>query len=323
MNQIMEPLVKRSKFGRERMSCIGCRNFQLKVQRLNESQKANEYVKEQLRSQLNEMLEYKTNYNMLADQYQIVSTQNQELKRCETQWQQNFRLGYDEFVLLRERNSSLEQENMKLKAMVKKGCEKYGELHNSSQIANERIVSLEDQLRAAQEQISDLQKDCQEKDKLLSRSHEADLKVHSYCVDLEHQKAELLEQIEEMNRDTKVLHSKYNYLYKEKVRLDELITSLKLKNKKQKREFKEWRSVYGKEMSRQMASMEAELVGVTKENDVLREAVHCLTATGEAQAKDAMIKELLAEEMAPTVARTQMEEVLNLRCQQLEQKNFK
>uniref|UniRef100_A0A7M5TRU1 Uncharacterized protein n=1 Tax=Clytia hemisphaerica TaxID=252671 RepID=A0A7M5TRU1_9CNID len=118
-------------------------------------------------------------------------------------------------------------------------------------------------------------------------------------VDLEHQKAELLEQIEEMNRDTKVLHSKYNDLYKEKVRLDELITSLKLKNKKQKREFKEWRSAYGKEMCRQMARMEAELVGITKENDVLREAVHCLT--GEAQAKDVMIEELLAEEMASVV----------------------
>jgi len=101
--------------------------------------------------------------------------------------------------------------------------------------------------------------------------------------------------------------------------LDELITSLKLKNKKQKKQFKEWRSAYGKEMSRQMASMEAELVGVTKENDVLREAVHCLN--GDSQAQNAMIEELFAEEMAPA-AQTQMEEVLNLRCQQFEQKTW-
>jgi len=35
-----------------------------------------------------------------------------------------------------------------------------------------------------------------------------------------------------------------------------------------------------------------------------------------------MIEELLAEEMASAVARTHMEEVLNLRCQQLEQKTM-
>uniref|UniRef100_A0A7M5UGP8 Uncharacterized protein n=2 Tax=Clytia hemisphaerica TaxID=252671 RepID=A0A7M5UGP8_9CNID len=108
------------------------------------------YEKKLLQDQL---AQTELSYNQLGEQFENLTTENKEWKRKELQWQENFKLGYQEYLNLKEYSEKVKEQNVYLKETLDDGRSKYGRLEKKNYLDEERIIFLEERVRSLEKAL--------------------------------------------------------------------------------------------------------------------------------------------------------------------------
>jgi len=132
------------------------------------------YEKKLLQDQL---AQTELSYNQLGEQFEDLTTENKEWKRKELQWQENFKLGYQKYLNLKDYSEKVKEQNVSLKETLDDGRSKYGRLQKKNYLDEERIIFLEERVRSLEKALKQSDKQDAQIKRLKIKNHELKDKV--------------------------------------------------------------------------------------------------------------------------------------------------